>query len=296
MKESIHAITSKSSLQASVYARKDIFKVVEKLPDYLNAEGERILRKHRLEKFLNALHVSAWAGVKEYIASAESRCIPAYVAEGQEANWLWLDRKLDFCRNLPYLYAADFISSLCGNIRKKYQYGIPGKAAKAQVILNYLEKRYGYLTKVITPHGLHLLVFPTLANASDFFDLSFGQKGLGAETTGIIFANCEGESRIHSELLVYESAGAMILDHCRIEDVLDEAVVSLLEQHWDPNIRSQRPEDQISAYYDAILMGLAYKAPYGNFDWTEKYDQRQKEFWSHHAKRLINNIGGGNLK
>lgn len=285
------------SLEASVLARKDIFQVIEKLPAFLTAEKDDSLRKNRLEKFLVTLHKSAYSGLTEYEQSEKRSEFPCYCCDYQEANWIWLDRELDLCRKLRYPEALDFLLAYCEIFKNEYSYGISDHAYLAETILRFMERKYGYLSRVITPRGLHFLALPSVASQSKTFEFSSSSlRSGGIRTSGIIFASEYGDENsilLEPAYLIYESIGATILEQCGIGEQLSDAVLSLLERYWDPQIRKQRPEDQIGAYYDAILMGLSTYAPCGKFDAFKHYDEGKKEFWSDHAGELICEIGKG---
>lgn len=280
---------SMDSMQASIFAREDIFHVLRKLPLYLET-GERSRRKERLERFQSDLHTAAWAKVTEYQESKTKQVFPAYCAEGQEANWLWLDDKLQYCCGMRYPASADFLLATCKVIEEEYEYSVPSDTGKARIIMEYLEQKYGYLSKVITPNGLHLLLFPTISRASDYFEFSTKrQPGGGIKSCGIIFTG-RGDRENAVEFLVYESVTATILEHHIQGDTLTEKELVALEEHWDPMLRAQRPEDQIGAYYDAIMMGLSHQAPYGDFACFNEYSADDKMFWSECAARLIDEL------
>ena len=284
-------IVSTESMRASIYARSDIFSVLEKLPGYLEG-GERSQRKEHVERFLDDLHTAAWARVAAYRESEAYRDFPAYLAIGHEANWLWLDRKLDYCREMRCLDAAEFLLASCETILEETYYAAPADMGKAHVILENLEKRFRYLSKVVQPDGLHMLLFPTVTRASDCFEFSAqATPNDGMEVCGVLFP-AQNDHGTASEIFVYESVAAAILEPAVPGDELDEAELMLLEEHWDPMIRSRRPEDQIGAYYDAVLMGLSYGAPYGDFPYCAAYSEAEKRFWRNHAARLMDAFKG----
>lgn len=284
---------STESMQASICARKDVFQVLKKLPLYLEG-GERSRRKERLERFLRDLHTAAWANVEEYRESDAGQAFPVYCAEGQEANWLWLDDKLQYCREMDYPASADFLLATCKVIEEEYAYADSYGAENAQTILQYLEQKYGYLSNVITSEGLHLLLFPSVRSASDLFEFTTQPMGNGGiEICGIIFPG-GGEHEKEIEALVYESVAATILDSFIQGDELEEDVLVLLEQHWDPLIGTCRSEDQIGAYYDAVRMGISYQAPFGDFEFYAEYSEDDKRFWSAYASHLMAKIAEEN--
>lgn len=281
------------SMNACMFARKDIFRLADHMQTFLSEPVDKSLQKQRVEQLIHALHVSANAGMNEYMLTSEHSAFPAYFAEGQEANWAWLDSKLFPYLHKPTAETKRFILDLCGKIRRNYEYGVPGNAEHAREIIAYLEKTYHYLSCVIGRRGLHFLAFPTVESESECFDIEVGWKWTGGVfCKGLIFAVPSMQNEFNSERFVYESVTETIIQRLNVDTVLKESGLRMLQEHWDPEICLKRPEDQVGAFYDGVLMGLSYKAPYGDFAFFDDVSEPDQKAWSAYAAQLICRAGG----
>ena len=288
-----HKTVMPEAMKACIFARKDFFRLLDCMRSFLEEPVERSVQKQRVDKLVNAIHTSANAGMNEYMLSDDYREFPAYFAEGQEANWLWLDSKLYPYKQLPHAEAVKRILECCTRLQETCRYGTPGSAKHAHEILVCMEKRYGYLSRVISRCGLHMLAFTTLESDFDYFDMDVKWKWTGGIfSTGIVFASLSPQMETTFDYLIFESVTATIMNQIHAEAVLEESGLQMLEAHWDSEIRTRRPEDQIGAFYDAVLMGLAYKAPYGDFAGFQRFDDSDREAWSMYARQLIRRAGG----
>lgn len=288
-----HKTVMPEAMKACIFARKDFFRLLDCMRSFLEEPVERSVQKQRVDKLVNALHTSANAGMNEYMLSDDYREFPAYFAEGQEANWLWLDSKLFPYKQLHPAEAVKRILECCTRLQETCRYGTPGSAKHACEILAYMEKRYAYLSRVIGHCGLHRLVFTTLESDFDYFDMDVKWKWTGGIfSTGIVFASLSPQMETTFDYLIFESVTATIMNQIHAEAVLEESGLQMLEAHWDSEIRTRRPEDQIGAFYDAVLMGLAYKTPYGDFAGFLRFDDSDREAWSMYAGQLIRRAGG----
>lgn len=288
-----HKTVMPEAMKACIFARKDFFRLLDCMQSFFEEPVERNVQKQRVDQLVNALHTSANAGKNEYMLSEDYREFPAYFAEGQEANWIWLDSKLYPCKQLPPAQAVKRILEYCTRLRESCRYGIPGSAKHAYEILTCLEERYGYLSRVISRCGLHMLAFTTLESDFDYFDVDVKCKWTGGVfSTGIVFASLSPQMETTFDYLIFESVAATIMHQIRVEAVLEESGLQMLEEHWDSEIRIRRPEDQIGAFYDAVLMGLACKTPHGDFGGFQRFDDSDREAWSVYAGQLIRRAGG----
>ena len=288
--ESNHAPALDAELISAISSKRDVFDMLRTVSVYLKAHADDIDADKKAASVLGMLKRAA----KMPMLRAEYKALDGgahiYTCEGSDADWLWICTDLEHFATWPFGYSAQELIQFCDNTLSAFRYGIPGEAERAVHILEGLEERFGYLSKVIGPNGLHSVSFPTIGTQGIGYDLECMRIPGGVRCCAQIPAVCADGSIEDQNKPVYLSAVAAILEASGIWDDIPASALDLLAHTTAPDIRSREPDDQRQALVDALLMGLSWQAPYGSFEEFRGIPCNIQMAWRDYIVRLINSL------
>lgn len=277
------------ALARVIAEKKNVFHLLDAIIANLKAHSDDPVPNEATRNVLNMLNSAAKEPVASALSDAQSNMAPNYyVCTGQEANWLWVNCMLEQRIRTRLAFSASDVVQLCEELRSDLREGATGDTEHAVEIIESLEARFGYLSRVIGALGLHFVSFPTVYSEKDYNFHHVVTSDLCVISIRQFPAIRPNEPADNQDYCVYLSAAEAIADAFDLDDNLPEDAVSLMERSTVSNIRSLAPEDQVLCFHEALLMGLSYHAPYGDFpDYRYVPDDLQRA-WHNYIARLIN--------
>ena len=276
--------TQLDELKNCIYARKNIFRLARLLQEclfFLHDEEE--LKAATLRLLLSDLERSATSGYLDALPDSDEPCV---VLHGEEANWLWLRDQAEICRLLDADDAIEELLSICDRLLRQCSSVEDEPEEHAQEILAHLENRFSLLSKVVGSNGIFLLAFPNFRGAE--FPVSCETQedrygGVSCKT--LIMPDVENAP----DDWVYTAAANTLIQWLDLPDELGPQELTLLEEHWDPEIGSAEPGEQLEALCCAISAGLASSGPYGE-ETCADHSRRQCAWWEDYILQQIETV------
>lgn len=293
MKENNHAPSSPArngELVRAIKAKNDVFHMLDAVSAYLKIHADDPDADKQASAIMDMLKNAATTPLLRAENRAQNGGPQLCVCEGQDADWLWVYTFLSRYGCLFGKYCAADLAKLCYELRAEFYYGTPADPARAAEILADLEDRFGFLSRVIGLGGLHLVSLATIATEGTAIDVDCLRIAGGVHSVAQVLAVGLDRSVDDHDRQLCLTAIPAILEAADIWAEIPEDALALLERTTTPDILDLDLSDQMLAYFDAMLMGLSYQAPYGDFTEFRAVPDDAKRTWRDYVSRLIDSI------
>ncbi len=282
-----HVFDEKKDLLEEM-AGKDIFQAVECIWNHLAKASDQSQQWVRFTEIMGILHDTTLACMEKL---TKSRDCPVLICHGKDADFLWLYDEFKSYYCAPREIVIQRVLNFLKTFSRDFEYAERTENFQnVKEMIVFLENQYNYLTNIIGTTGLHVLAFPELVGPHSF-DCRVSYHNHSTSVQAYIFPIGIGDSNFDACYFVYLSAVAAIIDRFDLEHSLSPTQLDLLEEFWDAEIRNKSHEDQIISYYNAVLLGLSYQAPYIDLSDYDSISAEHKMVWQNHVKTLIQQIG-----
>lgn len=280
-------VVADETLAKTIVEKRDVFQLLDAMGAYLKAHVNDSDADKKTADIMELLDRSAYEPLNRASKAIKApNDLRYYVCTGQDANWLLVYSELCFRFRSINKYSASGVIRFCDEIRTEFHEGTPGDMAHVAEIMESLEARYGYLSKVMGPDGLHVVSFPTITSAYKNNHYESYATYYATDCLMQIVAN-DPEDSYRLDLMTYHSVAETLMENVGMYDTLPENALRLLERTRNPSIRSLDFETQRQYLCDSLVMALSYHAPYGDFPEYRSFPDDTVRAWQDYAARMI---------